>query len=74
MNVETEEYPPQKNSDIIGDDTVIDTENLNNKTNKTNTTEILEFQEYDEVLDDDTVLATGTTEITNNDTAKNKIN
>ena len=41
MNVETEKDPPPKNIDILGDDTVIDTETLKNKTNKIDTTEIL---------------------------------
>ena len=44
MNVETEEDAPQKNSDMIEDDTVIDTEKGTNKTNNTITDEDNEYQ------------------------------
>ena len=40
MNVDIEEVDPQNNCDILGDDTVIDTERVTKKTNKTITTEI----------------------------------
>ena len=46
---------------------------MKKKTNQNNTTEIVEYQEDSEVLDDDTFLATGTMEITNNKMVENKI-
>ena len=55
---------PHKNSDTLGCDTVIDTEKVNNKINETITNQIEECQEDDEVLDDDTIVATGTTKMT----------
>ena len=60
-----------KNSYILGQDTVIVTEKVTNKTNKTIYTEIAECQEYDEVLDDGTVFATGTMEMTTIRTLEN---
>ena len=71
--MDREEYPLQKKSDILVDDTIIDTEKVKKETNKTNITDILEFQDYDEVLDDGTFLATGTMEITTNKTSGNKM-
>ena len=59
MNVDTEEDPPPKKIDVLGDDFFIDTEKVKNKTNKTIITYILKCQEDDTFLDDDTVLATG---------------
>ena len=44
MNLETEEDTPQKRSNSLGDDNVIDTEKVKNKTNKTITTQIAECQ------------------------------
>ena len=60
-----------KKSDILGYDTVIDTEKMKIKNNKTITTKIEKCQDYGKVIDEDTVLATGTTEITTNKTVQN---
>ena len=46
------------------DNTVIDTEKINKNTNKNITNDIAEFQEDDEIVDDDTVFATKTMEMT----------
>ena len=62
-----------KNSDIVEDDSIIDTENLTNKTNKIITDENTECQEKVEFLEDKTISATGYLEMTNNETVDNEI-
>ena len=69
----TEEYPLQKKSDILVDDTIIDTEKVKKETNRAITTESAECQKDDEFLDDDTLLFTVTIEMTTKETAYNEM-